>query len=568
MKNSIRKRLIITTSIMVGLALLISGLVVFGLLRGELTNQSIRSDHEKLRLLVWQIENQMENVRTLARHIIVDDHVQAYASTSEIRTVRTNYELGEKMREYLVFLDYAQSIALIFSDGCGFWSQTPFDPQAFDIYLFEDWYTSIQDQIGGVFSALHTVQTNQSHITEMISYITPIQSSTTYQVEYGQMVLNIDRKYFSRILEGAADSFEGISLFDQRGQIISSVGRTADLIGKFEWDETTILRDHYVVSEQIESGWHVVAISPLKTSLIYQSVFGLYYLLFALGSLLLILLGTIPFQMSLTKPLQKLTDAMRRVSEGEIDTVAQVNSRDEIGLLSDVFNAMLCDIRNYIDETIRLEKEQNNLKFELMLAQINPHFIYNTLDTVIYIANEHQEQDIVDMVRSFIRVLRDNVRLGDEGQWSTFEKEIEMIKHYIELMLYRFPAPIEVAWEIKPEALRKWIPYAILQPIVENALYHGLWHKEGLRKLVIRGYLECDWLVIEIEDNGVGMEEAIVDRLMHPIRSHDGVHRIGLYNVKSRLEILYPNRYVMRVTSAPMRGTCFILKLKNNSCLE
>ena len=137
-------------------------------------------------------------------------------------------------------------------------------------------------------------------------------------------------------------------------------------------------------------------------------------------------------------------------------------------ILGNGFNRMTEDLHKYIEHSIDQERTERRLQINLLISQINPHFIYNTLNSVIYLAQARQNEDIIKMVESFIGILQDAVRLGETGAFATIEQEKEIVAHYAAIQQIRYPDRFDLIWNIQEDLYSTLIPRMILQPLVEN----------------------------------------------------------------------------------------------------
>lgn len=565
MRRSIRKRLLFTTSLMAGLSLLFSGVMVYFLMHQELLDQAIEGNRDRQALVVQQLDGKLRGVTDLAQHIIIDQDVQRFLKASEPRSIRSIHEIANRLTEYSVLEDQVLGAMLITREGRAYCTQFPFDSYATDS-LQETWYQDfLANRSSPYFSGLHDVNTygGPLYTQPAISYIMDLRDVNSPLTVIGTLVIHLNQGYFSQVLDAAANTIDNLLITDAAHRGLIQAGSATlqpgePLTGKALQPTAS----GYYLSAPLSNGWYLVSHEASRSYLPRQRVLLTYFFMFASLSLVLILATTLPLQSSIIKPLRQLSRAMRSVSEGNLDTLSQVHTGDEIELLSDGFNTMLAEIRSYIDATLEQESEKKRLEFELMLSQINPHFIYNTLNTVIYLARQHRDQDIEHMTRNFIQILRDSVRLSEQGMWNTAEREVQAARHYLEIMRYRFSFPIEDHWTLSEEARQALMPRALIQPIVENALYHGLLPKRAPGTLRVAVQVEAGALMLTVEDDGVGMDAATVDQVLHPSPNQSGLHHIGAYNIKSRLDLLYGSGYQMTVDSAQPGGTRVTLTLQ------
>ncbi|NOU88516.1 hypothetical protein GC102_22570 [Paenibacillus sp. LMG 31460] len=198
-------------------------------------------------------------------------------------------------------------------------------------------------------------------------------------------------------------------------------------------------------------------------------------------------------------------------------------------------------------------------KIDLLLSQINPHFIYNTLNTVIYLARKQRHHDITEMMTAFIHILQDAVRIGNNEVYSSVEKEVGIIQDYTKIQKYRYRDQFELYLDIADNVSAIDMPKNILQPIIENALFHGILPKETKGMITLSIHLENDRLVVIISDDGVGMTPEAIESMArngNASYSREGrIRNIGLTNVKKRLELLFGSGYFLTIDSIPQEGT-------------
>lgn len=561
MKTSIRRRLLSTTLLIAGFSLLFSGLMIYALLQRELLNQAIDSDRDKLALLSSQLNVRLNAIDHMSKQIIIDPTVQEYMKQTGRARLRTTQELTVRLQSYLTLEEYLHSIVLLPKEGRNYWTRKPYDE--FDAqYLQEDWYrTGRSLDTPPYFTRVHQVfAENTATGQAVISYVMSIRNLNRPLEGIGEVIINMHAAYFSDALF-ATESFDGISLLDTDGTLILGAEVDAAVFSQLNSGAYVKTGDKYFLSMALENNWLLLSHIQAERYRPHTDTMITYFLLFAALSLLLIFISIIPLQLSITRPLQTLSQAMNRVMEGDIEVNAEVHSGDEIETLSNAFNRMLSEIRFYIDTTISQEEEKRKLEMQLLLEQINPHFIYNTLNAIVYLARKHDDESIEKMTRAFIGLLRESVRLGEQSLFNTVEAEVDMIRLYLEIMRYRVEAPYEVQIDVDECVKAALIPRAILQPLIENALYHGLLPKSEVGRILVSIHREETGIVLGIQDDGVGMPPETLSRILLHVPDGDRMYKIGIYNVKSRLDLLYGDAYTLTVLSTPGLGTSIKIEL-------
>lgn len=238
------------------------------------------------------------------------------------------------------------------------------------------------------------------------------------------------------------------------------------------------------------------------------------------------------------RPIKKLIDTVEKVSEGDLGLRAEVETEDEIGTLCQEFNIMLDDIQDLIGRVIEEERQKKDAELEALQYQITPHFMYNTLNSIKYAALLRGEKELGGLIGDFVELLQASI--NKKGTFITVADELHILKNYIHLQEFRYQGSFSVVYDVHQETLGCYIPRLILQPLVENALLHGINMKGKEGQLIIRGSVEGERLMLSIIDNGRGMTQEQIDTLLHSkAKKTNGLSAIGVPNVRERLELYY-----------------------------
>jgi two-component system sensor histidine kinase YesM len=259
---------------------------------------------------------------------------------------------------------------------------------------------------------------------------------------------------------------------------------------------------------------------------------------------------------AITGPVKALHDAAVEIGKGNFGIRVQVDTEDEIAGLADTMNQMGVNLKNLMDETVRYEQLTREMEINRLMLQINPHFIYNTLNSIVYMASSAQNQEIERFVKAFISLLQNTLRVKSGDVFVSMRRELKNIRIYMVLQEYRYPGKLS-AQVICPEDLMDCaVPNVLLQPLVENSIFHGLVPKEGPGTLRIVAQPEGGDVRVLIEDDGVGMGPEEVRRLMESQEPVSGLmHTVGFANVRQRVTHIYGEHYGVQVESRPGAGT-------------
>lgn len=315
---------------------------------------------------------------------------------------------------------------------------------------------------------------------------------------------------------------------------------------------TTLIREtifQYISFETVEMQQSHQAYQQFFQKLIWISVSS-FVLIFGLT---LFLSYQIP--KSITRPLQKLTEVTEQVAEGNLSVRSDVQTGDEVGVLSDSLNTMIDKINGLLEQVTKEQVRLRKAEFELLQSQINPHFLYNTLDAIIWLAEAGEQKKVVSMVRSLSEFFRTSLNRGKDI--IPVKEEVLHVRSYLEIQQVRYQDILNYEIDVPEELGRYMIPKITIQPLVENALYHGIKNKRGSGTIHIRGRRQEGLLVIEIEDDGIGISKERLWQVNDGIRKKvlTGKDIYGLYNVNERIRLNFGEEYGINIESNYGEGT-------------
>lgn len=283
--------------------------------------------------------------------------------------------------------------------------------------------------------------------------------------------------------------------------------------------------------------------------------------LMVLVLLILTVMVTYLITADILRPIKVLYDATRKVSQGDLSARADVNSRDEIETLARGFNDMAGNMELLVQKTKEDEQKLRRLDLRLLQEQINPHFLYNTLDTIVWLIEGNKADEAVDMVVTLSNFFRLVLSRGRE--FISLREEQQHISSYLEIQEVRYHDILEYDIRIDPALYDYQIPKLTLQPLVENALYHGIKYKRAKGCIHIAGEKAGDVLRLTVSDNGVGMDEADLEQLRSEISRpcRETEKGFGLANVNERIHMYFGPEYGMEIASEKGGGTVVTLTI-------
>jgi len=304
------------------------------------------------------------------------------------------------------------------------------------------------------------------------------------------------------------------------------------------------------------TGWRTIGVFSLPEALKEAETLRLYALVSGLAALVLAFFSSLLLTAGFVQPILTLRSLMKRAENGDLNVHFSAQGHDEVGQLGAGFNTMIEEIRHLIEEVAEVQQAKREAELQVLQEQIKPHFLYNTLDTIHWMAQEHGARDITAVVAALTKLFRIGLSRGLEN--IALSEEIEHVKSYLIIQKVRYEDKFEYRFDV-PEGLGgARVLRLILQPLVENAIYHGLKPKRGPGTIVISAVREGDVLLLAVEDDGVGLEPA------HRERFNDALSQgtvpgegagYGVFNGNERLRLSFGLHYGLRFVEREGGGT-------------
>ncbi|MFC0212164.1 sensor histidine kinase [Paenibacillus chartarius] len=399
----------------------------------------------------------------------------------------------------------------------------------------------------------------------------------------GLLMIRVDPRYFRSIdVNSSMMQWENIEVMNSRGDVLIGGGHpvSSEMMAGRLWggDPTTassrIVRDantSYLLTAAVSGdlGWRVLCYIPMSKLQATTRLLGLVIALVCLAAILISTGIAALLSKSTAKSIKKLEQTMRKVEEGDFSVRVVPMGRDEVGMLSVRFNYMVHRINELINSAYKERIAKQQAEFKALLAQINPHFLYNTLGTIRWYSHMKGQPDIEQMVSSLIQLLKTSVRR--EGELHLLEQELANIASYIHLQKIGYGDAFRVDYRIDETLLNGYVPFLTLQPLVENAILHGLEMSKGNGLIEISARREGNELLLVVKDNGVGMDESVISDILHREQrgtSPQGLYSIGVRSIHERIQLYFGECYGLRYNSKPGEGTEAIVRLPYMTELE
>jgi two-component system, sensor histidine kinase YesM len=575
----IKKRISIKTKIiascMIGIAsiILVLGIVVYQYFSKILLNSAINDNQERLEEISDQLDSIEYQISYIADYIITDTAVAEYThvdrkdSLAEIN--EDFYNMKDVLTRFVVINEYLTGISLLRDDGVAFTNSANLDSNYVSDYIQELLNKrEMEKRENRRFTNVHEVYANNiDKRMKVITYIARYKN-IIYSGQTNYLFLDVPYDSIVDIMKQGENEFDSVILLNKENEVYYGDVKLENEVYRqlMESDTSKMIKEDdyiYILNINKNSNWKtMVSISKSKLFQTITPVMIAFVVALVLGFMIITLI-LIPILSGIIKPIKQLSAGMKLVSKGNYKTKVNVHSNDEIEELAAGFNYMTTKIETSIEESVQYEKTKKNLQLELLMNQINPHFIYNTLNTVIYMAHADKTEAVEDVTYSLIKVLQDSVKIGKDSICDYISVEIEIVKNYMRIQKYRYPDMFEFVVECDNSLLEKMIPKMLIQPLVENALFHGVCLSERFCHITvsikrITDEEEKDRIELCIQDDGIGMDEKTLNSSFLKKQKTIGSNQtrgIGLFNIKERLEFIYGHNYTIEITSQQNKGT-------------
>ncbi len=567
-ERSLTRMLMIRVVALCAVLLVVTVLYGFFLIRYNGYSNAQNISLEESGIAAMLLENLTYDVEAVSGEYASDKTVQELlagggASPSDL-IVKAYHLIADNKPTFLTHR-YFHSFCLVDLEGTSYFSFN-----TFGMSFLQDFETlALKGEPIGEFEGYTDVylfnSTNSIQPFYLLSYVRDVYGlqENGKRKCLGKVIININFGEFSKALLKSNSYFEGAGLInEQRATLYLYPQGDSDItyrntVGKTFFGTKTGFC--YIVGSQ-DKALRLALIKPHTSFIQYTDAYIVIFLgimVFVIMAVLMIIL--LPMMTYISGQIKELEKAFRVIGDNHLDLRLDLGGAEEFVNISDGFNEMTARIKENTDRLLLQERQQQELNFELMIARINPHFVYNTLNSVIYLARKNRDEDIIRVTAAFITLLQDITYFGDDQVWTTVEAEIDAVERYQLIQKYRYGDVVTFRNDCEERVKAERLPANLVIPLIENALLHGICEadKDGTIILKIRGAEEK--LVISVSDDGIGMTEEAVQKLLdqenREMRNRQGLHSIGLYNINERLTFLYEGHHRMKIESKPGEGT-------------
>ena len=513
------------------------------------------------------LDSTMKSINSISRLTMLRSTVRTFLLAESNSTPRTRNALQE-IHDILNTFNLSCNVVILRMDG-QYLNTGPGITYVNTDKIFEtEWLDEVMAQKGNYVIKAGTRDAFRSNIGEMVSFVRVINDINT-QKPIGILAINLPSRFFEQAYEGLSSETSHFALYDTSGRLIckdnestfSSLNpenllqntreETDKLFYKSIFTCDTLGDSRFILASRLE----VRILDGLPAKLLVALIIGAFILLAFMW-----LINTY-IAKNVIYPIQRLVDSMAEVQNGWLHRVSMNVNDDEIGLLKNSYNAMLIEINQLIEELLQKEKTLRMAELDALQEQMKPHFLYNTLDMIRYMALENRTDEVYNMLETLGNFYRRFLSKGSTDL--SLGEEIEIVKSYLTLQRTRFEDIFTDEYEIEEGLSSIRVPRLILQPLVENSIYHGIRPKgeHGVIRVTVKR--QEDFLFLSIYDNGIGMSAHQRELLF----SGKDSRSFGFQGTIERIRYYYKTEDVFEIHSTEGEYCEIILKLPlSNGC--
>ncbi len=525
------------------------------------------------------IDSLVDSVNSYSKMLLSNENVQHLLRNTEGYTV-----LARKRAMYRYMSELMEATSLISSiyifDNAG--NKYAIDsvyPKALKIddIAKANWYNDVMERRGGYVLQLNAGEifesTSEGNFVSLIRVINDISSQTPI----GILIINISEDSIIKTYREISSRYQTIIMLKDENS--NNVVRSNDtehfnlgaLLLQSNHKENnamtqTIKGKPYLTSYlNISNDWKIISVMPFDELSKESSIFNSITLIMILLNSLLMFLGGVVISKLLTSPINKLLESMKNIEKGEFKEVRIPTSNDEIGKLKDGYNMMIQEIQRLIYRIVEEQKVKRKAELDVLQAQIKPHFLYNTFDAISSLALSGKNEEVYTMMKALGSYYRTSLNKGKEI--ISIKEEIETVKNYLTIQKMRYGDTFSVDFDIDERVYGYKILKLILQPIAENALYHGIRRKGENGSIWISAKHKGEYVHLLVEDDGVGMGKETIDKILNGAIGGK-VPGFGIRGTVERLRIFYGVQGIFTIESKEGYGTKVTITIPAKECAQ
>lgn len=575
--KSIQSTMLVSFSALMVLAMLVFMVIAMRYTSGMIYENSINYMSQIIQQVNYDIDTYIEYMENISSIIAKSSDVPRYLFDQNQTEAEREAEKERILTQFQTIMesrDDIYNVAAVAKNGRYIINRGDDELTGYVDIESLDWYQAAMESKSGIaVSSSHVQNAIQSSYKWVITLSRALVNNQTGERE-GLFFVDLNYSAISDLCNNNSIEEKGyIFVLDAEGNIVYHPKqqlmygglKTENIDAIMECEEDSLIIDEggesklYTMSKSKRTGWTVVGAAYTSELLKNNEQAQMWYLLVA-SILLLAVIGISGIiSREITKPIRSLRDSMRKVQNGQFDTHVEVITENEIGSLGRSFNLMTSEIRALMEQNVYEQKQKRKSELKALQAQINPHFLYNTLDSIIWMSEAGESDEVVEMTSALARLLRQSI--SNDQEEVELEKEIEYVKNYLTIQKMRYKDKLEFFIYVDPRVAHVPVIKLVLQPLVENAIYHGIKYKETKGNLKIYAKPVDGRVEIVVADDGIGMDEDVMEHIFDEHRKEQKRNGVGVPNVQKRLQLQYGSEYGIRYESVKGAGTKVVITI-------
>ena len=564
----IRHKLVLVLYIQILIPLILVGYLSYKNSESIIKENSTDYSRDILGMIQLRLNDYMDNLTVISQDLLYEDKIyDVLKSSSDIKDPLSRYEYENTVNSFLKMLvlsrSEVRSIYIYSNDGQTYYADdNSRDAGAKDFIPYPKMLEKARMSKGKPI--LHLVSENKK--VKDIYLVRQINDRDRFK-ELGLMVIHVRKEVLDEVYQGLTGNLQNIMILSSDKELIASrdyndMNIFSDVIinnidGELgeRIDESAGVFVSYITLKNI--GWKIVAYVTLDE--LYKDAYTLRrnIVMLCFASILLLSVLTAFIAVDFVQPINKLVKGMKKVQAGESNVSVQVDRDDEMGFLSEAFNEMSGEIHHLVNWVYREQLTRKEAELKALQSQINPHFLFNTLEAINWMAQLNHVPEISSTVSDLSDLMEASI--GRDDRLITIEEEFSYADKYISLQKRRFGDRIELVKNVQPDVTGIRIPRLLIQPLIENAVYHGIEGTRGKGVINLSAGRKDECVTIEVVDNGAGMDADDLKQLNNRLSMDNDTYfkelggkknrSIGIENVNRRIKLFYGESYGLEIKS-------------------
>lgn len=523
-----------------------------------------------LQIVENNFQSLIQSVNDSSKIVAFNEVVQKMLNKKEELSYSEQTELQDAVIQIAACCDGISSIYLFDSDGASYLAGNIYEVEEIRSWLNDTsgYEAALQKQEVENFDyMIFTYQTREEPKQKIISFIRPVRNLDTLE---GMGILAVNVPY-SRLIE----TFSALSV--QNGMEVAILNRNGETLatseegewlveqwleGKGKISQASCHGEKYRIGKVSENrgAWTIVGAIPKGETM---SVMRQYMTLsiFIIGAGMILCVVGASFQTTrIIRPIQNILKSMKKIKDGKLERINIIETNEEIDCLQKHYNQMLDETEKLMSQKVEEQRMRRKYELSLLQAQIKPHFLYNTFDSVCALAMMGRTEDVYTMMQALGQYYRNSLHKGQEI--ITVKEELNIVENYLIIQSFRYDDVFNVIYDVDESVKPYHMIKLILQPLVENAIYHGFREHELQGTITIRAKDDGDYVKLQVEDDGIGMDQDKLSQVLN--RTEDNQRkRFGLFGTIQRIHLYYQEekQKLVEISSEKGKGTTITVRI-------